>query len=427
MSNKLTKPRIIIIALVVIAAIFLGFKYFVKGSNSNYILYRVKSQEFIKSVDAKGTIEAQESRLIKAPSSLHGNTRIIDMVDEGAYVDSGDFLIQFDESKFQEDLESAKNNYENAVADYESKQANIKKEMADLQSQLKIEKYNLEQMELRAENSIYEAENKQKEIEYSLKKSRISYQQLKNQIESTKDINQKELKKARLKMEQAKIKLEEVKDDIGRLRLTSPGEGLVVYKTIWGPSGREKLKIGATPWRSMTLMEIPDQNKRKVMLTVNESDISQIEKGQRVKIKVEAVKDTTFYGQVTKIASLASTDHETDKKVFDIEVEMDEYDERLKPGMSTRCEIIVEKVDQALSVPIDAIVQNNGEKGVLRSSGKFQKLETGISNSDFIIVKSGLEAGDRIRMQKTGQLESTERQKEPESNRSRDDRRRFRR
>lgn len=404
----MNKTKLTITIILILIAGFLLINHFLSGKNEDYILYTVTKGKFIKSVKAKGTIEAKQSRLIKAPSILHGNTRIIKIVDEGEYVEPGDFLIQFDESKFKEELEQTTNNYKNAVADLESKKANIKKEMADLESQLKIEKYNLEQMELRAKNSIYEAENKQKEIEYSLKKSRISYNQLLDKIESTRDINQKELKKARLKVEQAKLELDRLDSEIDKLRITSPGEGLVVYKTIWGPGGREKLKVGATPWRGMTLMEIPDQDKRKVQITVNESDISQIQKGQRVEIKVEAIRDTIYHGKVTKISSLARRDRDTEKKVFDIEVEMDQYDERLKPGMSTRCEIIIQEIDKAIYIPLDGIAQENKEQGVYKSSGKFQNIETGITNSDFVLIKSGLKEGQQIRIQKKSQLKDTE-------------------
>lgn len=399
MKNKINKKTIILSLFVIIIAFILVKGMFFDNDNEQYTLYPITKGELVKSVKTRGTIEAQQSRLIKAPSSLHGNTRIIDMIDEGEYVDSGDFLIQFDESKYQERLTSKENNYQNACADYESKQANIKKEMADLESQLKIEKYNLEQMELRAKNSIYEAENKQKEIEYSLKKSQISYKQLVNKIESTKEINQKELEKARLKREQAKNELEQVKQDIAKLRITSPGEGLVVYKTIWAPGGREKIKIGSTPWRGMTLLEIPDKNKRKVMLTVNEYDISQIKKGQKVEIQVEAIKDTIFHGEVVKIASLAHKDHQSEKKVFDIEVEMDKYDSRLKPGMSTKCDILVNRAENVLQIPIDAITQREGKKGVVTGEGKFREIEVGISNDDFTEVVSGLAEGETIRIE----------------------------
>ncbi|MCF7885352.1 MAG: efflux RND transporter periplasmic adaptor subunit [Candidatus Marinimicrobia bacterium] len=427
MTKKFSKIKVSIIILALILISFLISKHVITNQQEDYILYTVTRDKFIKAVDAKGTIEAIQSRLIKAPSILHGDTRIIEMVDEGAYVQKGDFLIQFDASQFQERLQSAKNNYENACADYESKQANIKKEMASLESQLKIEKYNLEQMKLRAKNSIYEAENKQKEIEYSLKKSKISYNQLLDKIESTKEINQKELQKARLKRKQAKLELERVQDDIDKLRITSPGEGLVVYKTIWGGSGREKVKVGSTPWRGMPLLEIPDQNKRKVQLTVNESDISQIKLGQKVDIRVEAIRDTVYTGKITQIASLASTDRATGNKVFDIEVEMDKYDERLKPGMSTRCQIIIEQIDSSLSIPLDAVVQKEGVTGVYTKAGNFRPIKTGISNSDFTIVQSGLKVNDVIQIKNQTLSEDKNKNQQQVESHSRDrSRRRFR-
>jgi len=71
-------------------------------------------------------------------------------------------------------------------------------------------------------------------------------------------------------------------------------------------------------------------------------------------------------------------------------------DERLKPGMSANCQIIVNRIKDQLFVPIDAI-HNLDEKTIVYSeSGGEIEVKTGKSNSNFIIVEDGLEEDDTI-------------------------------
>jgi len=362
-------------------------------------LYRLNRADFIIAVEAPGTIQAINSQVINSPGKVWGNIRIIKMVEEGTYVHPGDFLIQFDPAEFKERLREAENNLETAQANYESQLATIEKQRADLASQLEIERYNLQQMELQAKNAVYEAENKRKEIEYALKKAQVAFEQLQDKIESTRAINKAALKQAKLKVEQAELKVQQARDDLAQLTIDAPTEGLVVYREIWGPSGREKVKVGASPWRNQPLLEIPDNSQMKVEILVNEVDISRLARQQRVDIRLDAIADTSFTGRITTIANLAHQDRETEKKVFRIEAQIEGADQRLKPGMSAQCRIIVAEIPDTLFVPLDAVLQRGEQVGVLDEDGDFIPIQTGAANADFIVVTQGLQAGDAIQLQ----------------------------
>lgn len=367
--------------------------------------YTVKRGMFTIDINSKGEVKAIDSHIIKAPSNIWGNARIVRMVPEGEIVKPGDFLIQFDAAEFMQRLQEFQNGLETAEAGHESKLANIKKQMADMKSQLKIEEYSLEQTRLRAKNAIYEAENKRKEIEYTLKKAVIAYRQLIEKIDVSKLINAASLRQSELQVEQAQIKLQKARDDLKKLTLTSPASGLVVYKEIWSGAGEmSKVKVGSSPWRGQPLLEIPDQSKMKVVTTVNEVNISQLSLGLLVNIKLDAIVDTTFTGELAVISALAHRDRRSQKNVFDVEVTINELDERLKPGMSAGCQIIVNEIPDTLFIPIDALVRKDDQTGVYSKNGDFVTIQTGKTNSDFVIVRDGLQDGDVIRLKKSMDL-----------------------
>ncbi len=366
------------------------------GSDEALVKYRVTKGEFTVDIEVDGEVEALESYVIKAPSNLWGNARIVKLVPEGNHVTKGDFLIQFDTSEFQQKLMEAQNKLETARANLANTKANIESQMAELEANIALEKYSLEQSRLQAKRAVYEAENRRKEIELNLKKAEISYKQLLEKKENIKKINESKLRQAQLEVEQARIKVERAKDDLDRLTLTSPAEGMVVYKEVWEGDKMDKLKVGYSPWRGQPLMEIPTKNRMKVSVEIDEIDISQIEKDQEVRIELDALPDTTFTGKVTEVAALAHKDRRTKKNVFDVEIHMNENDERLKPGMTAHCRIIIHKLRNVLTVPVDALHTIKGKSYIIDEHGDTTRVETGLSDSDFIVVKEGLKEGQIV-------------------------------
>lgn len=380
---------------------------------SDALMFTVKRGELVVSVPMDGELKAVESFIVKAPANVWGNIRIIKLAPEGSFVKKGDFLIQFDTSEQRQRLQEAQNKLETALASLASTRADIQNQMAELESNIKMEQYSLEQARLRAKNAVYEAQNKRREIELSLKKAELSYQQLVEKKKSLEKINAAKLRKAELEVEQARFKLKQAEDNLKKLTITAPASGLVVYQKVWDSGGMTKLKVGYSPWRSQALIEIPSQNKMKVVGSINEIEISKIKKGLPAEIRLDAIRDSVYSGKVTQIATLAHKDQETGKNVFDIEILINEEDPRLKPGMTAHCKIIVDRLKDVLSIPIDAVQLKDGKSIVYNAHGKPVPIETGISNGDFVVVKKGLSEGDQIQLRPTGQksIEKPEKKK----------------
>ena len=376
--------------------VFLLYRFILPADSG--LFYKIERADFIVDLKIDGTAQALKSYVIKAPSNIWGNARIVKMVPEGAMVKEHDFLIQFDVSEFRQKLLEARNKLETARANLASTQATIKSQMAELESSMQLEKYSLEQSRLRAQNAVYESENKRKEIELNLKKAEIAFEQLQQKIIATKKINKASLRQAELSVEQAQLKEKRASEDLKKLTILSPAEGLVVYKEVWEGDKMAKLKVGYSPWRGQPLMEIPSQNKMKIKIKINEVDISRVAVGQETEVHLDAIPDTLFSGKVKEIASLAYKDRESKKNVFDVEVYLDSADDRIKPGMTAHCRIIIEKLEKVLSLPIDAVITENEKPAVYMKNGDKRQISTGISNADFIVVEKGLEDGDEIRL-----------------------------
>jgi RND family efflux transporter MFP subunit len=149
----------------------------------------------------------------------------------------------------------------------------------------------------------------------------------------------------------------------------------------------------------MPVIGIPDLSKMQAKVTVNEVDISKIEKGQNAIITVDALEGKNYYGKINRVATLARREESTNLKVFDIEVAIDSTDGQLRPGMTCDCRIITGRIPDALYIPLQAVFEKEGKTVVYKMGSrkpKMQEVVVGSKSSDMIVIKEGLAPGDAV-------------------------------
>ena len=91
---------------------------------------------------------------------------------------------------------------------------------------------------------------------------------------------------------------------------------------------------------------------------------------------------------------------------YPVEVQIDNPDEDLLPGMNVSTEIVVSQADDVIAIPVGAVTRGNmvlvKQELTVRKIRQFRKdmnmlrLETGISNDSYVEIKSGINEGDEI-------------------------------
>ena len=124
--------------------------------------------------------------------------------------------------------------------------------------------------------------------------------------------------------------------------------------------------------------------------------------GQEVRINIGAHPDKKLTGKVSRVAVLPSSQDEwlnPDFKVYDTVIEIDGSHDWLKPGMSAKAEIVAEKLDDVLYIPIQSAVPQ-GDHEVCFVPGadgpEPREIQTGATNIEFIVVTQGLVEGERV-------------------------------
>ncbi|MDL2255176.1 efflux RND transporter periplasmic adaptor subunit [Parabacteroides sp. OttesenSCG-928-G06] len=348
----------------------------------------------------EGEIEAIRSINISSPtiSWRYGNLKLTQLVKDGQEVNAGDTLIVFDPSEVQKGIVEAEGRLEISKAELEKMTAQHQSDLEELKADYEVTKISQEISKIRFESAIYESDIKKKEIELNLEKADIALNQAKEQIENRLKIQQEEIKQKGLSIEQDKSRLKEAHETLEKLIVVTPSPGIAIISRNW--SSGNKFQIGDQCWSGFPLIQLPDLSSLKATVKINEVDIAKINKGLKVEIKPDAFSDSIFTGSVSSVANLAVSKDNTSKiKVFPVEIYINETNKNLLPGLTVSCRLIIDQIDDVLYIPLEA-VHAEGDKMYVykKSGGSYKKVEvvTGASNSDHVIITSGLDEKDKV-------------------------------
>ena len=216
---------------------------------------------------------------------------------------------------------------------------------------------------------------------------------------------------AALAVQNAQLSLQSAQEALDSYTITSPISGTVIEKNL---KTGDQLNGGD----SGAMAVIYDLSQLELQMDVSELDIGQIQPGQTVEITAEALPGQTFTGVVEKVSVNGTT---TDGfTTYPVTILLSEYGD-LNPGMNVSAHIIVERAENALCVPAEAV--NSDGTVLVAGEGAFaedgvtiadpSKIESrpvtlGRGSQDFVEITSGLEEGETVLLpiQSTGGMPS---------------------
>ena len=208
------------------------------------------------------------------------------------------------------------------------------------------------------------------------------------------------LELARSKHAELVSRVELQSENLNRCEIKASVSGLVIYKDVFFGSEKRKVQVGDQVWPNQPLIMLPDLSQMTVETQVRETDIYKVERNQQVSIAVDAYPELTLEGEVNFIGTLAQEDElRRGGKYFSVTILVKKADDRLRPGMSTRVELLVERLERARYVPLEAVLERGGKHYcyVLRGRApEAQEVLVGPSNENHIVIEQGLETGERV-------------------------------
>ena len=428
-------------------------KRFFTGSTTDVIVTMVRSGPLAMTVTEKGALESSKNE--DAYCNVEGTTTIITIKPEGTRVKKGETVCQLDSAALNDQLtnqrittKSASASWTNAtltrevaeIAVVEYEEGVYKQDFATVRGEIKLAESDLSRAEDRLDwaRRMYEKgyvslASKNSE-EFTLKKTRFALEQaegkLKVLVDYTRGKTIKELKsevekahsdelakKATWDLESSKEK--KLERQIAACEIKASSDGLVVYANDPGRafgSSQPQIEEGAQVRERQKIFSLPDISRMQVNTKVHESHIDQIKPRMKARIRVDAFSDQVLEGTVVDVAALpdASSFFSSDIKVYSTKVQIDRPLPGLRPGMNAEVEILVDRRENVLTVPVQALLQFSGKDHVTKKiDDRYvqSEVELGPSNESFVQVIKGVKQGELIVMNPVALMTDEEKNK----------------
>lgn len=362
--------------------------------------HKIQKGDFVTSVTETGALEAVHSNMITAPhlSWRSANLRITYIIEDGSRVNTGDVLAEFDRSDVESQIIEANSKLEMAQAELRKTEASHISEINDLNASLERAQIDLEIAQINLKQAEFESAIRRKELELALENQEINLDKSIKDLENTKKVHEEEINKLKLNVSQEQNRLDELNTTLEKLTVKAPSPGIAILEENW--STGTKLQVEDQLWRGQRMISLPDLDTLQAQLQINEVDISKIRLNQRASVRMDALPDTSFTGFVKDVAVLAKRkDRDSNVKIFDVLVQLTEIDTTMMPGMTVRCEIEVDRIPDAIFIPLDCLFKKEDRNiAYVKKGSGFQEREVipGESSDDYVIILEGLKEGEVV-------------------------------
>ena len=370
------------------------------GTKSELIM-SPKKGDFVVTVTTTGELQAKNSIQVMGPVSARAaniwQMKLTNLVPEGTVVKKGDFVADLDKSEIIGKFKDSQLSVQKLEAQY----TQTKLDSALTLSQARDEVVNLffgqEEKRILMEQSAYEAPAMRRQAEIEYERAQRNHKQAKeNYITKTQQaIAKMQVVEADLMKERQRLEIYQTTQTEFTIR--APADGMVVYAREW--NGKKKV-VGTmiNAW-DPTVATLPDFREMESVTYVNEIDIQKIAAGQKVKLKLDADPNKGLTGTVTTVANIGEQRPNSDSKVFEARIRVQESDTTLRPSMTTSNEILVAKLSNVVSVPLECIHTEGTTTFVFKKDGAGalkQQVKLGMMNENEAVVLEGVNEQDEV-------------------------------
>jgi HlyD family secretion protein len=357
--------------------------------------------DFVDSLQFRGEVKALKQVTIVTPADA-GDLQILKIAADGTPVKQGDVVVEFDTTKTEQDLAQYKSTLKSAQAEIDQvrAQARLTGE-EDLTAVMKA-RYDVEAAKLDA--SKQEVVSKIEGAEAKLKLADVEQKlhELEEKLKADRASSQATIQSKIQASQKAAYDVQRAERALTTMTLQAPLAGMISLVLMWRAEGESPFKPGDRAWPGAPIAELPDVSTLRISARVEETERGRLALEQIVTAHMDAIADREFSGRIEKISTIATSDFSGGwpfPRNFDLSIALDQTDARLKPGMTAQLTVVVDKVPNALTIPVQASFQKSGRTvAYVWAGSKFREhgIEIGRRSGDRILVVKGLQPNDRV-------------------------------
>ena len=297
----------------------------------------VQKRDLVASVTASGQVRPQTK--VDVAADVSGRIDKL-AVKEGEMVRSGQFLLQIDPKTLRSRVDSGSASLQANILTLEQMKQAIETARAQLvqAQQTLTRQQDLWKQQLTTREALEKAENDVKVAQSNLQE------------------REKMLKPQESRIAQERAGLDSAQYDLSKVRIVSPIDGIVTARTI---QEGEMVMIGTMNNAGTVLMTLADMSVIQAEVEVDETNVPNVQLGQKAKITIDALPDRSFRGHVAEIGNspiqAAAGATGTQATNFKVKVMVDEPIPEVRPGFTCTADITTATRKEVVSVPIPAV------------------------------------------------------------------------
>jgi len=360
----------------------------------------VELRSIEETVDAPGEVRyGRASRVLAPCAGLLGRSNI----REGRMVRKGDLLISFDHTELRnkkaqviQEMKAATHALDEAKKGLTPLQkAELELAVATAGEEVSAARRESDRLarllkhEMTSQASATEARDR---LDLADKRVALAKQTLEDRARPR---TEAELAKFEAAVLQTRVELRRIEKDLSFEQVTAPIDGVILEVSETLPTHRQASNLTDVT-KGDPLCTIAQSHTRDVVVDVYEDSIEQVAVGNDVKIRLPDSSDHVG-GKVRRVSS-TGTPYGRGRR-FKVYVDIAGGADRLRVGRTVNCKIIVGRAVDVLALPIEFIrcVGAREVCTVLRDGARDEiVIETGISDGDFVEIRSGLSLGQRV-------------------------------
>jgi len=392
----LKKNRNLWIGAGVLALILLFWAFSGEEEISRDITTKSFVADFQDAVTSSGELLAKNSEDISGPQNVRRyglyNIKISDIVPEGTYVEKGDYVAQLDKTELSGKLNELFNELEKARSQYTQTQLDTSLELRQQRSTIESLEFDIRQKKVEIDQSAFEPPATVQRLKLDLEKLNQNLEQNKENYKIKKMQSEAKMVEAGANLAQTQNQYDKLQDLEQEFRIIAPKPGMVTYIREWGGQKR-KTGSSISPW-DPGVATLPDLSEMESKTYINEVDIRKVKAGQKVNIGLDAFPDVKLSGTVSQVANVGEDRENSESKVFEIVITVNESDSTYRPGMTTSNEIVTSTLDSVVQIPLEAIFSEDEVTFVYVKGVSIEKREVSIGarNDEFAVIDRGLKA-----------------------------------
>lgn len=395
------------------------------------LTHKIMRGDLIVTITEQGTLESADNSEIKC--RVRGRSTIIWVIESGSMVQPGDELVRLDTLAIEDAIAErtkyahlTRSGAERAKADvaraelaipeylegrYRTQLMTLEKDLAVFMSNERTAQNMLAHAQMMAERgyvSGLELQERrfavtQAELNVDVKKTEIEalkhftkameLESLRGNLNAARSRYDAEAERAHMDAARRDLAVEELENCVIRAERA----GLVIYPSAKAWKRAPDIEEGATVHRDQTLLLMPDLSKMQVRVGIHESVVDRIKPGLAARI---TLPDKTLDGQVFSVAAVTRPAGWWTGNVvkYDTIIKLPSTP-GLKPGMSTEVELIIDRHENVLTIPVTAVVETT--RGafcwIVTTNGATKRfLQLGETDDNFAVVEAGLQEADEI-------------------------------